>query len=514
MSFKAEHGHDLPEELAGQPFDAIVVGGGLAGSVAALRARQLGCRTLLVDKAPDSTAAGNTRLSGGALHAAGIYLDEEATRIAARIDSVTGAQADPCLRDAFALTAGRALRWLLRCGVSFEPRDPRNGLLVLAPRRDLADVDAWPGRGPQRTLGLLQRQFRDQGGVIACGGSADRLLGSPATGVCGVSVTYRGRPHPIYATSTILCDGGFQANHTLLDRYIGPRASRIKLRGSPSGEGDALRMASAFGAATTKMPYFYGHLLHRGALHDDRLWPFPTLDSLLPGAAVVTRAGRRLLDEGRGGIAAANALARSSDPDGAWLILDSSAWDRACRVEREQDGEPNVPRPVQALAERRGWFVQADSLAQLGESMSVQVTSLVYEIGQVNAAAAARRSASLRVPRTKPAPIRSAPFRAVPLIPGITFTMGGLRIDDRARVLSDHDRAIPGLLAAGGSSGGLQGCDTGGYVGGLAPALVFGMLAGEQAATAAGWATGAPSAPGRPQERSVRDTYRGPGGPV
>jgi len=64
-----------------------------------------------------------------------------------------------------------------------------------------------------------------------------------------------------------------------------------------------------------------------------------------------------------------------------------------------------------------------------------------------------------------------------------------LRIDGRARVLDRQGRPIPGLLAAGGSAGGLQGCDAGGYVGGLSPALVFGLLAGEQAAEAAGYRT-------------------------
>jgi fumarate reductase flavoprotein subunit len=504
----------LPGQAGEQPFDTVVVGCGLAGSVAALRAQQLGCRTLLVDKAPDGTAAGNTRLSGGALHAAGVHLDEDAARIAARIDTVTEGQADPRLRDAFAATAGRALLWLLDCEVGFERRDPRNGFLMLAPWRDLGDLDAWPNRGPQQALTTLQRRFRGQGGVIACGGGVDRLLGSPADGVGGAILAYRCRTYPVRAASTILCDGGFQANDVLLDRFIGPRASRIKLRASPSGQGDALRMASAFGAATTKMRYFYGHLLHRDALHDDRLWPFPTLDSLLPGAAVITRAGRRLLDEGRGGIAVANTLAGSENPTGSWLVLDAEAWELARHADRERRSELNASTPVLSIEERHGRFAQAESLAQLGAAMGVDATNLISEIDDLNAAVAAGRGDSLPVPRTQARQqIRSAPFRAIPLTPGITFTMGGLRIDDRARVLDYRERAIPGLLAAGGSAGGLQGCDSGGYVGGLSPALVFGLLAGEQAAAAAGRPPCCRYC-ARPREGLPRDFHSGPGRPV
>jgi len=477
--------------LGEQRFDAVVIGSGLAGSVAALRAQQLGCAALLVDKAPDGTAAGNTRLSGGALHAAGLWLDTGAPKIAARIDAVTEGQAQPRLRDAFAAAAGRALHWLLGCGVSFEPRDPRSGFRLLAPWRDLGDVGAWPGRGPQRTLAILQRQFRGAGGVIAWGGGADRLLTSAEAGTGGAVVSYRCRRYPVRAGSVILCDGGFQANDTLVNRFIGRRASRIKLRASPSGQGDALRMASVFGAETTRMPYFYGHLLHRDALGDDQLWPFPTFDSLLPGAAVVTGAGRRLLDEGRGGIAAANTLARGEDPTGAWLVLDAEAWRLALLTEQAHRDQRNVPTPVLTMQERCGRFLQAESLALLGQAMGVDAANLTREIADLNAAIASGHAASLPVPRTQATrPVASAPFRAIPLTPGITFTMGGLHIDDRARVLDSQGKPIRGLLAAGGSAGGLQGCDSGGYVGGLSPALVFGLLAGERAAEAAGHGTG------------------------
>jgi len=60
---------------------------------------------------------------------------------------------------------------------------------------------------------------------------------------------------------------------------------------------------------------------------------------------------------------------------------------------------------------------------------------------------------------------------AVRVKPGITHTIGGLRIDERARVAD-------GLYAAGADAGGIS---TGGYASGLAAALVFGRLAAESA---------------------------------
>jgi len=65
---------------------------------------------------------------------------------------------------------------------------------------------------------------------------------------------------------------------------------------------------------------------------------------------------------------------------------------------------------------------------------------------------------------------------AVRVIASITHTIGGLRIDDRARVLRADGRPVEGLWAAGVDAGGVA---TGGYASGLAQALVLGLVAAE-----------------------------------
>jgi len=68
---------------------------------------------------------------------------------------------------------------------------------------------------------------------------------------------------------------------------------------------------------------------------------------------------------------------------------------------------------------------------------------------------------------------------AVRVIASITHTIGGLRVDERARVLRQDGTAIDGLWAAGVDAGGVA---TGGYASGLAQALVLGLAAAEDAA--------------------------------
>ena len=69
----------------------------------------------------------------------------------------------------------------------------------------------------------------------------------------------------------------------------------------------------------------------------------------------------------------------------------------------------------------------------------------------------------------------------IEVIPAITFTFSGLRIDDRARVLNDAGTPIPGLLGAGADAGGVF---HRAYAGGLAAALVFGLQAAATATRA------------------------------
>ena len=91
--------------------------------------------------------------------------------------------------------------------------------------------------------------------------------------------------------------------------------------------------------------------------------------------------------------------------------------------------------------------------------------------------------------RTAGAPVLEAselPFAAAPgtqlgvrVHAAITHTMGGLRVDEQARVLRDDGSPVGGLYAAGVDAGGVS---TGGYASGLAQALVLGLAAAESLA--------------------------------
>jgi len=84
-------------------------------------------------------------------------------------------------------------------------------------------------------------------------------------------------------------------------------------------------------------------------------------------------------------------------------------------------------------------------------------------------------------PRNRPnpnlGPLVKPPFYAVRIVPGDLGTKGGLRTDERARVLRADGTPIPGLYAAGNASAAVMGRSYAGAGATIGPAMTFGYLA-------------------------------------
>jgi fumarate reductase flavoprotein subunit len=87
------------------------------------------------------------------------------------------------------------------------------------------------------------------------------------------------------------------------------------------------------------------------------------------------------------------------------------------------------------------------------------------------------------------------PYRIIPTVAGITYTMCGLEIDARCRVRTVEGATVDGLYAAGSSVGGLEGGEQTFYLGGLAKAAILGRVAGQNAARLAAGNGGRPPRP-------------------
>jgi len=451
-------------------FDVLVVGGGLAGLVAASRAAELNAAVILLDKG-SFLGEGNTQTTTGAYYTAGIRVSSDPDELYTR--ALRGGAANPELARAWAENCLRALEWLEKVGVEVDrrggdvPRLESKSSISTAPvykvdvgtsivKKLRTFFEARQGVSMSRTRGLK---------LLTSGG---KVVGLEASDSSGNKVTIR-------SGATVLATGGFQANRELLRKYVGRHADACKLMGSSTATGDGLRMALDLRAKTVNLQYIYGRLVSLKALTDDRFWPYPTMDSLIEDGVVVDRKGRRFRDEGWGDIPLANELATWDDVTKACLIFDEAAWERS-----SADTESVVP-PNPWLKEKDGLLFKAETLTELAPKLEIDAKNLEATVEQFNAASVRRRLGELPVPRFNNTRPLKPPFYGVKLLPGIISTMGGPLINRRANVLDRNEKPIPGLFAAGDLVGGLMGGRNGGYVGGISQAAVTGLLAGEGA---------------------------------
>jgi fumarate reductase flavoprotein subunit len=460
--------------------DVVIVGGGLAGLVTATRASELGFKALVLEAGADADYLCNSRMTGGVIHFASEGMLEPTEQLVDKIVQITDGFVDRPLITAVARDTRRAIDWLRAQDARFTrlSAHPRHEFIMAPLRmaRPAFEVEGWKGRAGDAMLKLLSAKLRKLGGNIVLKTRAQRLLfeGDRCVGVAAQS---DGKPVEYHGKFVVLADGGFQADPELVKRFISKYPERIQQRNARTGRGDAVRMLEAVGVKLTGMKYFYGHLLSRDAMTHDNLWPYPGLDSLATAGIVVNGRGARFLDEGLGGVYITNAVAWSNDPLDSWVVFDEGIWNGPGRAELFQIAS----NP--GLVTAKGTIFKADTIEQLERQAGFPAGGLAKTIAEQNAAIAAKAVDRLSPTRSTHSfaamAIAKPPFYAVPMCAGLTFTMGGGAVDENMRFLRPDGSAVPGLIGAGKSVGGLEGGEPVGYVGGLSLGVITGLRAAE-----------------------------------
>ena len=431
--------------------DMLVIGGGLAGLSAATRAVQDGASVVVVEKGPS--------LGGSAVYAGFLW-----TAPTLDVMREVNPDGDPELGARLVDGYDDAIEWVQSLGVA--TKDP---VTVLG-----------YGRGVETDMtGLIAACER----VVRQGEDSEILLGAQTSElirshgrVRGAEViTADGERRRIEARSTVLATGGFGGDPELRAQHIHPLARELPLRANPYSTGDGLRLGLAAGAAFgAENAGFYGHLVpsHVPARNAHELWEVTFYHS--EHGVLVNLAGDRFVDETIGDHL--NTLAVLEQPEArALLICDQRVHDEWMMRPYVEGVEPNDRF---ALAYRRGArCAVAEDLEEfdhLPEEWGYDGSAVRRTLTEFNARSAAGTAEPSR--RLDSEPLVNPPYYVVELIPAITFTFGGLRVDADARVLNARGRPIPGLLAAGADIGGLW---VRAYAGGAATALVFGLQAAD-----------------------------------
>lgn len=243
----------------------------------------------------------------------------------------------------------------------------------------------------------------------------------------------------------VLATGGFQGDRDLVAKHITPQAHGLWLRANRWSTGDGLRHALELGARlSTGLDEFYGRNLPAppAEVPEDRFVQLAQLYGRF--ALIVNERGEEFVSRPVSWSETELVQATARQPGArAWYIVDRRALGQQVRG-------GSVNEMVEAARRAGGTVHRA---AQLGEL-----------------------ALALDVPGLPDSPLLEPPFTAVHVAAGITHTIGGLRVDERARVLRADEESIEGLFACGADVGGIS---TGGYASGLAAALVFGRIAAE-----------------------------------
>jgi fumarate reductase flavoprotein subunit len=463
-------------------YDVVTIGGGFSGLVAACRAAELGLSVAVLEARGEDRYPCSSRYATGAANVMGLPIMSEPDRLFAAITNGSGRNANPAVARAVADNGKRAIAWLSQQGAQFTSRVLRHdqpGQQVLAPvRAETAGLD-WEDRGADRLMRRLEQNLAQRSSVLMRGVKVEGL--AVEDGACvGIEAVRDGTRFVISSKAVVVADGGFAANPEMVAQYITPRADRVLARVGPGAKGDGIRMAEKAGAAVGGFGAFYGHIHHASAMTDARQWPYPHLDAAAEIGIVVGPDGQRFTDEGLGGVCVANAIAHLPDPLSAFLIIDDAIW----------NAEPALTTTVPAnpaMVDAGGELLSAPDVERLAALTELPADQLARSIAQHNDAVGSNDFATLAVPRSmrkhKPMPIRTAPFHAIPLCAGITGTMGGVVINERAQAQKPDGTNFRGLYAVGTPVAGLEGGPRAGYVGGLSKAFILGMLAAEHMAS-------------------------------
>ena len=483
--------------------DVVVVGAGNAAFSAALAAAEHAGSVLVLERAPEAEAGGNSRFTAGAMRC--VYdgvddlkalmpdLTEEEIRTTDfgsyteenffdDIGRVTEYRADPDLAELLIKNSRDTMRWMRGKGIRFAPIYGRQAFKVDGRFKFWGGltVETWGG-GPGLVAAWTESARKNRVGVLYEARALDLLADDE--GVKGLRVRHGGRTTELKAKCVVLAAGGFQANAEWRTRYLGPGWDLAKVRGTRFNTGDGIRMALDIGAMPT------GNWSGCHAVSWDRNAPeFGDLtvgDNFqkhsYPWGIMINGRGERFVDEGADfrnyTYAKYGHVVLAQPGQFAWQIFDR----KVLHLLRDEYRIKRVTK------------VRADTLEELVKKLEdVNAARALETITAYNAAVQTavafdpnvkdgRGTKGLAVPKSNWAnTIDEPPFEAYAVTCGLTFTFGGVKIDVDARVIDTDGAVIPGLYAAGEMVGGLFYFNYPGGTG-LMAGSVFGRIAGGSA---------------------------------
>ncbi|MBW2272367.1 MAG: FAD-binding protein [Deltaproteobacteria bacterium] len=346
--------------------------------------------------------------------------------------------------------------------------------------------------GGNALIGMLRLSLRDRDVPLWLDTPARELVIEDGR-VVGIVAEKEGQPFRIRATrGVILGAGGFEGNQAMREKYL-PNPTRAEWTcGNPDNTGDIIEMGLDAGAAVDLM--------------DDAWWG-PTsvvpgediarmlvIEKSLPGSILVSKAGRRFVNEAAPYIDIVNSMYATHTPENpcvpAYFVFDATYRQKyMCGPIMQGSASPDW---MVKKFFSEGYLKRANTIEELAGQLGVDAEGLRDSVARNNEYAKTGKDPEFNrgdniydryygdsqvEPNPCIGPIEKAPFYAIEAFAGELGTKGGLAVDEQARVLHTSGQAIPGLYAIGNCSSAVMGRSYPGAGATIGPACAFGYVA-------------------------------------
>lgn len=483
-------GGNIPEKWDKET-EVIILGMGAAGLSSAIAAYDAGAKVIILEKAPQNQAGGNTRVSGNMF--LGIVDMDMARKYYEDFFGGFGYPVPDEMLTTFLDNVSENPDWMKSLGAEISP----------FPYFDFPEIPESEGTAGYQvvnydypgTWNLLFENVTQRKIEILYETPGKELVQDPDNNaILGVIAEQAGNRFTVKATkAVILCTGGYENNQEMHQNYL--RIPGAYPLGSPHNTGDGVKMAQKAGADLWHMQNFAGAGSVTCGLK------LPEYDNIFKGymdidpiPIYVGKDSTRFVNEtakfAHGKTKMHGVYVPCPLPLPIHIIFDetrrlagpinsSTGWLQN-RVEN-----PPAWSEDNSVEIEKGWITKADTIRELAEATGRDPDALEATINEYNEFCKNGEDKDFNRPAEKLIPIETPPFYAMEMTPLILNTQGGPRRNTKAQIVDPFGEPIPRLY----SSGELGSIHSYGYqgFGNIGEGLAFGRIAGKNAAAEDAW---------------------------
>lgn len=453
-------------------YDVVVIGAGGAGFSAAITAKAAGANVVLLEKMP--AVGGNSLISGAEMNVAKNWVQpklgitDDSPELHAK-DTFKGGDGKGDMKVINVMThnALDAAEWCRDyLKVNFEDD---NLFFFGGHSRKRALIPN--GHTGTEFIAKFQAKADELGIPVITNMKAEELIKDKDGRVTGVKATMDGEAYTFNAKGgVVLATGGFGANKEMVKKYNPSIDERFKTTDAPGTTGEALYMAERAGAELVNMGYIQTYPICDPISGVIEL----IADSRFDGAVLLNQEGKRFVEELQRRDVISHAILEQTGSY-CWVLWNDNIG-KISNTVKEHANE------YEAFT-KQGIMATCDDLKCIADFTKMPYDQLQATVKRVNSMTGKGNDKDFHH-RAGLMDLSQGKYYVIKAVPSTHHTMGGVRINEKAEVVTKDGKTIPGLWAAGEVTGVTHGTNR---LGGNAytDIIVFGRIAGAAAAAAA-----------------------------